>query len=312
MKKLGLVVAVLMLASPVWARVDIKCANDGNLVTVSYAVVGEPNRVSGFGLNITVDNGAKIKSISDINPKYWVYPGSIAIDTTVTPPVITDNGSPVRDPVKYPGGTLGGLDTNGVSIEMGALYDPPGDNSPNAPPTSGVLLKFRVDKTANVCVTITEDPTSGGVVLTNPTLNPDVNAPKFCFPSAVLCYTGMADYAQWEAAGSPVCWCYPRQCHGDADGLKQGSAALGYMYVASNDLNVLISAWQIKDPPKGPGITPAQACADFDHLKQGSAALGYMRVASNDLNRLIAYWQVKEPPKGAGVPANCPPGNRNP
>jgi len=114
-------------------------------------------------------------------------------------------------------------------------------------------------------------------------------------------------YADWVAFGKPTCWCYARHCHGDADGLKQGSAALGYMYVGTNDLNILISGWKILDPPKGPGVTPAQACADFDHLKQGSAALGYMRVGTNDLAILIASWKVLEPPKGPGVPGNCVP-----
>jgi len=300
MKKLGLVVAVLMLTTPVWARVDIKCAADGNLVTVSYAVVGEPNRVSGFGLNITVDNGAKIKSISDINPKYWVYPGSIAIDTTVTPPVITDNGSPVRDPVKYPGGTLGGLDTNGVSIEMGALYDPPGDNSPNAPPTSGVLLKFRVDKTAGVCVTITEDPTSGGVVLTNPTLNPDVNAPKFCLE--VPCYPSYAPftarYADWVTLGSPKCWCAKPygsgyQCDGDADGKTSGAP---YQYrVFTGDLNLVVGNWKkkINDATLNP-------CADIDHKSSG-APYQY-RVFTADLNKVVGNWKKKD----AALPGDCP------
>jgi hypothetical protein len=122
-----------------------------------------------------------------------------------------------------------------------------------------------------------------------------------CFPST---YPG---YADWVLYGKPDCWCYARQCRGDADGLKQGSAALGYMYVGTNDLNILISGWKILDPPKGPGVTPAQLCADFDHLKQGSAALGYMRVGTNDLNKLIAHWKVLEPTKGPGVPGDCVP-----
>jgi hypothetical protein len=289
MKKLGLVVAVLMLTTPVWARVDIKCANDGNLVTVSYAVVGEPNKVSGFGLNITVDNGAKIKSISDINPKYWVYPGSIAIDTTVTPPVITDYGSPVRDSIKYPGGTLGGLDTNGVSIEMGALYDPPGDNSLNAPGWTGTLLKFRVDKTDNVCVTITEDPTSGGVVLTNPTLNPDVNAPKFCFTFDCLIggIAALSEKTDWAAWGKPNCWCYQYQCRGDINGKKTG------LYrVHLSDLQLLATAYNKTDTALA--AIPNGICADINHKKTG-----LYRVHLTDLAELAKYYNKTD----ASVPS---------
>lgn len=297
MKKLGLVAAVLlMVASPLWARVDIKCAVDGNIVTVSYAVVGEPNKVSGFGLNITVDQGAVIRDVNNVNPKYWVYPGSIQIDPAANPP-ITDYGSPVRDPAQYPGGTLGGLDTNGISIECGALYDPPGDNSPNAPPNSGTLLKFRVSKTAGVCVTITEDPMSGGVVLTNPTLNPDVNAPKFCLVSEETCFpTNYIGYADWVTMKRPTCWCAkPKgsgyQCDGDTDGLTEG--ALKWR-VSLNDLNVVIANWKkkITDPTLNP-------CADIDHKSEGALK---WRVSLNDLNIIIANWKKKD----AALPGNCP------
>jgi hypothetical protein len=132
------------------------------------------------------------------------------------------------------------------------------------------------------------------------------------------CYAGQADYAQWEAAGKPICWCYPRQCHGDADGKKQGSAATGYMYVGSNDLDIMSLGWKVLDPTKGPGILNLQvngvpvACADFKHDRQGSAATGYMRIGSNDLDEMSIYWKVLEPTKGPGTPTNCPPGNRNP
>jgi hypothetical protein len=124
-----------------------------------------------------------------------------------------------------------------------------------------------------------------------------------CFPSH---YFG---YLDWLTYGKPDCWCYARQCHGDADGKKQGSAFAGYMYVSTNDLDVVIAAWQVKEPPKGPGILtiPNGICADFDHKRQGSAFAGYMRVSTDDLSVLIGSWQVKEPPKGPGVPGDCVP-----
>jgi hypothetical protein len=133
------------------------------------------------------------------------------------------------------------------------------------------------------------------------------------------CYAGMADYAQWVEVNKPTCWCYPRQCHGDADGKKQGGVALGYWYVGSNDLDILSACWLVKDPPEGPGILnipPVNgvpvACADFKHDRQGGVALGYYRCGSNDLDEMSLYWLVKEPTKGPGIPSNCLPGNRNP
>ena len=113
------------------------------------------------------------------------------------------------------------------------------------------------------------------------------------------------DYFEWVSVGSPDCWCYPRQCHGDADGEKQGNPVVGYTYVSTDDLIVLADAWQIKDPPQGPGLSGNQICADFDHAKQGSPVTGYMRVSTDDLIILANNWQIMEPPKGPGILPDC-------
>jgi hypothetical protein len=160
------------------------------------------------------------------------------------------------------------------------------------------LLKFRVDKTLNVCVTITEDPTSGGVVLTNPTLNPDVNAPKFCFRDG-LCYPSQAPYTQryndWQTLGRPKCWCAKPdgsgyQCDGDVDGLFQGPQKYRVM---TNDLAKLIPQW------KTTITTITDPCADVDHKAQGPQNY---RVMTNDLAVLITNWKKTD----AQLPGNCP------
>jgi hypothetical protein len=119
-------------------------------------------------------------------------------------------------------------------------------------------------------------------------------------------------YLEWLSVGKPDCWCYPRQCHGDADGKYQGAAKTGVYYVGTSDLNVLMIAWQVKEPPWGPGIATVPPiggggiCADFARDAQGSATKGgLMRVSTNDLNILLANWLIKEPPQGHGVPPDC-------
>ena len=119
--------------------------------------------------------------------------------------------------------------------------------------------------------------------------------------------------------GKPDCWCYPRQCHGDADGKSVGSLFAGYTYVNTDDLNIMSAGWLIKDAPHGPGIAgltgpngePA-ICADFDRAKLGSPFAGYTRINTIDLNLMSLYYLVKEPPKGTGTPPDCLPGNRTP
>ncbi|MHC4113458.1 MAG: hypothetical protein ACYSUY_20485 [Planctomycetota bacterium] len=58
-----------------------------------------------------------------------------------------------------------------------------------------------------------------------------------CFPPA------HPDYSEWVNVGKPDCWCYPRQCHGDADGTVGGGIKCGYYDVGPEDLNILISSW---------------------------------------------------------------------
>jgi hypothetical protein len=122
-----------------------------------------------------------------------------------------------------------------------------------------------------------------------------------CFPS---CHP---DYFEWLTVGKPDCWCYLRQCHGDADGKKEGSAKAGYYYVGPGDLNILVPAYLVREPPIGPGIAsiPNGICADFAHNQEGSAKAGYYRVGPSDLNILVANYLVREPAIGPGVPADC-------
>ncbi len=137
-------------------------------------------------------------------------------------------------------------------------------------------------------------------------INEGVDYPKLvwdvgCFPC------GHEDYDEWLAVGKPLCWCCPRQCHGDTDNRKEGSAKTGYFYVHFKDLNLLIYAWNIKEPPDGPGIAwpDPNICADFDHKAEGSTETGYYRAHFNDLNILLSNWNIKEPPDGPGIEPNC-------
>ena len=132
------------------------------------------------------------------------------------------------------------------------------------------------------------------------------------------CYNGMADYAVWEAVGEPECWCYPRQCHGDADGEKYGSDRTGWYYVGLADILILAEAWEVMEPEFGDGIATVSyggvpgACADFDHTKYGSDRTGWYYVGLADILILADTWEILEPEFDDGVPDDCSPGNRTP
>ncbi len=127
-----------------------------------------------------------------------------------------------------------------------------------------------------------------------------------CFPS---CHD---DYSEWLNVGRPACWCFETQCHGDSDGETEGAAKSGLYRVHYNDLNTLLAAWNVAEPPHGRGIASVVGprgdlgiCTDFDHDVEGSAKTGLFRVHFNDLNMLIANWSTVEPPLGPGIATDC-------
>ena len=102
----------------------------------------------------------------------------------------------------------------------------------------------------------------------------------------VLCYEGQPDVAQWDLVGQPECWCYPRQCLGDADGLPYGK---NNYWVAIPDLTILKAAW---NKPKEQ-LVGNEICADSDHLPYGK---NNYRVAIPDLTILKANWNIPNGP----------------
>jgi hypothetical protein len=105
------------------------------------------------------------------------------------------------------------------------------------------------------------------------------------------------DYPEWVAAGKPDCWCDPRQCRGDTDRMSQGKKKY---WVGSNDLDVLIAAWNKPFAEiEGRDFNgTALICADFDHKAAGKKKY---RVSSDDLDILIANWNQANAPA-----ADCP------
>jgi len=309
MRKVSLILAVLLFTVPAGAVVNITCQQIGSSdqVLVSYQVVGELKKVRAFALDITVNNGvisAVDANVATYDPNYNIYPGSIVI----VDGDISDRGTAVADPNGHPD-TQPGIGTNGITVEMGALYSPPVD--PCGPPLQGALLKFtNTVASGNTIVTITENGTRSGVVMTDSN-SPvgGVSAPgctivRECYPS---CRT--ADYAQWilPAVNKPDCWCIVRQCHADTDNATEYIKNKGYYYVHFKDLGVLLAAWNIREPPAGPGMAwpDTKICADFAHDSEYIKNKGYYRVHFKDLGVLLGSWNVREAPAGPGISPDC-------
>jgi hypothetical protein len=316
MKKIVALLVMLLIASPTLASVNVTCATgdsasaDCNLVTVSYSVSDETYRVRAFALDITVDNGAVISDVTaaktgestSSSKGYGIFPGTISI----TGSSVDNYGTPVADPCDDPDGTEAGEGTDGITVELGSLYE-----GVNYPDSSGDLLSFRVD--ANCTVTVALNASRGGIVMEEPSASASSTSLTGC---DVLCgappegctYTG-PEPDQWAAVGEPNCWCAsdsPRQCHGDADKFAPDGKKI--YWVTNNDLTILLAAWNKlfadingltagQGGANGPNGVPL-ICADFDHVPLDGKQP--YRVTNPDLTILLDNWNTE------GVEPNCP------
>jgi len=309
MRKIVLTLALLMLATPALADVKIIVEDESNLIAAIKYQTTAGEHVRAFALDVSVSAGT-IDAVSDYikgesvpgNIGYGIFPANFAayitVDATTGEVETWDvNGytpvAPATDP-----GAAGALGSNAITLEMGALYSPPEDSSPNAPPTSGTLCKIKVS--GDTKVTVKQNDTRGGVVLTDPAVTPTVDTTQATaveIKAVVDCFpTTNSQYNDWVLLGKPDCWCAkPKgsgyQCDGDADGKTQG---IPKYRIYTDDLNILVANWSKKadDPTLNP-------CADIDHKSQG---IPKYRVYTNDLNILVANWSKKD----AALAGDCP------
>jgi hypothetical protein len=329
MKKLILVLAILVAAPVVtYGALDVSMRLDANDVNIVYTGGDPCNLPRAFALKIELVGGTDpcivIKEVSHYKTNgestsaskgYGIYPATIAIDSCG---VVNSWGSPLADP-NDPGGSKA-LPSKTIILELGSLYAPVHDWV-NAPDPCGILCELHFDcngSNGNVNIRMTDEDTyRGGVVLEDGT-TVDVNKTLLYTPCVAAqpptkCLKSPAEggnsveYNAWQFWGEPNCWCFKRQCRGDANGGK-----LGAYWVGSNDLNLLRRAINKNDSCLAtisysgvPGI-----CADFDHVKQGS-----YRVVSTDLNILRKYVnqpEVNVPCCDYNAPGTAPDCNLRP
>lgn len=293
MKKTVVVLLAVTLTAPAWASIAITVTDLGDgKAGIDYSGT---ELARAFALDITVDAGT-IDAISDFavgddNNGYGIFPANFSRNIVVDPVTgeVSDWGVAGYTPMADAGdpGALGGIGTNGITIEMGSLYDT------KAPPVAGRLCVITCSEACKV--TVATNATRGNVVLENASeATVDLTGATEIQIAGGGGYTGPQP-EQWMAVGQPDCWLSsinPRQCRGDADGASQGK---NKFWVSTNDLDVLIAAWN-KTFEELQGKTVGDIpliCADFDHLAQGK---NQFRVSTNDLDILIANWQAADSP----------------
>jgi hypothetical protein len=166
----------LLLALSARANVQVFVQATNGLAYIGYkCTAGEV--VRSFALDVTVDRG-QILEITNYfrGPStvaaqgYGIFPASFRDIVTVSSGTNADwnvsGYSPLAVTADNPGGTLPGLNSSGVTLELGAFWDP---SLPSAiPPASGTLCALRISQTANV--TLAANLSRGGIVAAPPDL----------------------------------------------------------------------------------------------------------------------------------------------
>jgi hypothetical protein len=182
MKKVLLIVAMLLVVSPVMADVTVTAVPVGTAfivsgtdraVTVRVGYTGSTH-VRAFALDLSVDSGCTIGKIRDFNvgennsakQGYGIFPGRFrSFVNPATPDVCYANATNYNPtpPWGDPGTTGTGLDMGSIIAEMGYL----GAGDANMPATSGTLFTIDVNGygfIGTAHLTISADTMRGGVV----------------------------------------------------------------------------------------------------------------------------------------------------
>jgi hypothetical protein len=175
MKKLILVLAIALIASPVMAlNVYLEKQAGVNVVDVKYSDADAANLPRAFALTLNITGGTfdsfvagsyKVGESTSSSKGFGIYPATIVIDSAG---VVTNDGTPLAaagDP-----GTAGtGFGTSSIILEFGSLYD--ASVSGNAPLTSGTLCSINYTKGTATDITMEDEDTyRGGLVLEDGTL----------------------------------------------------------------------------------------------------------------------------------------------
>ncbi len=170
MKHSLLLLTLLLLVHPAPATVRVYVQGTNGLANLNYECTAA-EVVRAFALDVTVDHGVILgvtnyfRGLSTAAARgYGIFPASFRDSVTVLSGTNADwssNGySPLAVPADNPGGTLPGLNSGGVTLELGALWDPA--VAAAVPPPRGTLCSLLLSQPANV--TVGANASRGGVI----------------------------------------------------------------------------------------------------------------------------------------------------
>jgi hypothetical protein len=193
MKKCFVFLSACLLAASARPAVNVSVQDSNGVAAIKYeCTAGEV--VRSFALDVRVDQGQILgvadffRGVSGVGAKgYGIFPAAFRDHITVSSGTNANwaviDYTPLAVVADSPGNTLPGLNSTGVTLEFGGLWDP---NVPAAfPATSGTLCTLSLSAPAQV--SITANTNRGGVVSAIPNLkiNP-VFLGAFVDPSVII------------------------------------------------------------------------------------------------------------------------------
>jgi hypothetical protein len=177
MKSCLLLLCTLLSATPAFATVRVFVQDVNGIAWVKYqCTAGEVVRA--FALDVTVDRGV-IFGVSNFAvgvskpgaQGYGIFPAAFRDHATVTSGTNVSfdlsQYTPLAVVADYPADTRPGLNSAGVTLEFGALWDP---KAPAAmPASSGALCALHLSRAANV--TVAANVSRGGLVASPPEIS---------------------------------------------------------------------------------------------------------------------------------------------
>lgn len=166
-----LLALVIGLALPFWGRAEVRVfIQDSNGVALVKYECTAGEVVRAFALNVSVDQGSII-GISDFfrgpgsaqATGYGIFPASFRDHLAGSGADIDWSSSdytPLADVTDSPADTLAGLNSSGVTLELGGLWDPTVEGA--SPGPSGTLCALQLSQSARVSVSA--NLARGGVV----------------------------------------------------------------------------------------------------------------------------------------------------
>jgi hypothetical protein len=170
MNRCRIFLALWLLAVSAQGSVRVYVQATNGMASINYeCTAGEVVRA--FALDVTVDRG-QILGVTNFfrGPStpttrgYGLFPASFRDTITVSSGTNANWNASAYSPVAVvadnPAGTLPGLNSSGVTLEFGGIWDP---SVPAAmPPASGTLCSLQISQTANV--NVSANLTRGGII----------------------------------------------------------------------------------------------------------------------------------------------------